>query len=83
MLLVFGIFLGYFRDSLGIIGDSTAIVEKLNPHMILLIFIPTLIFESGKLSYTQLLTANGMLLGNVWSAFLHWQDLVSYGVQLL
>ena len=49
MLLVFGIFLGYFRDSLGIIGDSTAIVEKLNPHMILLIFIPTLIFESGTL----------------------------------
>lgn len=26
MLLVFGIFLGYFREGLGLIGDSTSIV---------------------------------------------------------
>lgn len=42
-----GIFLGYFKDSLGVIGESTSIIEKLNPHMILLIFIPTLLFESA------------------------------------
>jgi hypothetical protein len=47
MLLVLGIFLGYFRESLGVIGQSTAIIETLNPHMILFIFIPVLIFESG------------------------------------
>lgn len=51
MLLLLGIFLGYFRHSLGIFGDSTILVEKLHPHMILLIFIPTLIFESGKLIF--------------------------------
>jgi hypothetical protein len=47
MLLVLGIFLGYFRHHLGVVGESTSIIEKLNPHMILLIFIPVLIFESG------------------------------------
>ena len=44
MLLLLGIFLGYARESLGTIGQSTSIIEKLNPHMILLIFIPVLIF---------------------------------------
>lgn len=47
MLLVLGIFLGYFRHHLGVVGESTSIIEKLSPHMILLIFIPVLIFESG------------------------------------
>ena len=53
MLLVLGVFLGYCRHSLGVLGDSTSIIEKLNPHMILLIFIPVLIFESGT-SYSYL-----------------------------
>ncbi len=47
MLLILGMLLGYFRESLGVLGESTAIIEQLNPHMILLIFIPVLIFESG------------------------------------
>lgn len=47
MLLVLGVFLGYFRHHLGVVGESTSIIEKLSPHMILLIFIPVLIFESG------------------------------------
>jgi Kef-type K+ transport system membrane component KefB len=44
MLLVLGIVLGYGRESFGIIGHSTEIIEKINPHLILLIFIPVLIF---------------------------------------
>lgn len=47
MLIVAGLILGYFRHYLGTVGQSTTIIEKLNPHMILFIFIPVLIFESG------------------------------------
>ncbi len=47
MLLVLGMVLGYIRDHLGVIGESTSIIEQLNPHMILMIFIPVLIFESA------------------------------------
>lgn len=50
MLLILGMLLGYFRESLGIIGQSTAIISFLDPRMILLIFIPVLIFESGTFS---------------------------------
>ena len=50
MLLVLGIFLGYFRHSLGVVGQGTALIEKMNGHMIFMVFIPVLIFESGKYS---------------------------------
>ena len=49
LLIVTGLLLGYLRHYLGDIGLSTSIVERLNPHMILFIFIPVLIFESGKI----------------------------------
>lgn len=47
MLIVLGIFLGCYRDSLGLIGESAELMSHINPHMILFIFIPVLIFESG------------------------------------
>jgi hypothetical protein len=52
MLLLCGILMGYFRESLGTIGQSTSIIKQLNPHMILLVFIPTLIFYSGSPTLT-------------------------------
>lgn len=47
MLLVVGLGLGYFRHILGNVGEGADILSNLNPHMILFIFIPVLIFESG------------------------------------
>jgi NhaP-type Na+/H+ or K+/H+ antiporter len=47
MVVIAGMLLGYYRDSLGVIGDSTTILSGINPHMLLFIFIPVLIFESG------------------------------------
>ena len=76
MLLVMGIFLGYAKHSLGVVGESTVIIEKLNPHMILLIFIPVLIFESAfncewhvfRRSLVNILTLAGP--GVLWGAIL-------------
>lgn len=47
MLLITGVFLSYFDGSLSLIGHVTELVLEINPHGILQIFIPTLIFESG------------------------------------
>jgi NhaP-type Na+/H+ or K+/H+ antiporter len=47
LLLIVGLLLGNLQDYLGVLGAGTNIIAQLNPHMILLIFIPILIFESG------------------------------------
>lgn len=47
MLIIVGIIMGNWRESLGVIGQSTTILSHINPHMLLFIFIPVLIFESG------------------------------------
>ena len=52
MLLVIGIFFGHYREYLGTFGDSVGLISTMSPHMILLVFIPVLLFESG----TSLLT---------------------------
>lgn len=80
MLLVLGIVLGYFRESLGIVGESTSIIERLNPHMILFIFIPVLIFESGTLSINfKRLIVIGMYLESQCSTFSFSPDQECYG----
>ena len=47
--------LGYYKDSLGIMGDAAEQVSNINPHGILMIFLPPLIFESGFAIYCKLL----------------------------
>lgn len=47
MLIVLGILIGCYRDSLGFVGKSAELMSHINPHMILFVFIPVLIFESG------------------------------------
>ena len=47
MLLVVGILMGGYRNHLSYLDESIAIVEHINPHGILTIFIPTLLFESA------------------------------------
>lgn len=47
MLLVVGIIVGGNREWFGNFSEGTKIVERIDPHGILAIFIPTLLFESG------------------------------------
>jgi NhaP-type Na+/H+ or K+/H+ antiporter len=47
LLFVIGLLLGYYKDALGILGDAAEQVSNINPHGILMIFLPPLIFESG------------------------------------
>lgn len=47
ILVIVGLIMGHWRDSLGLIGDSTEVVRFINPHLLLFIFIPTLIFEDA------------------------------------
>jgi NhaP-type Na+/H+ or K+/H+ antiporter len=65
MLLVLGMFFGYARHSLGTFGQSVDIIATMSPHMILMVFIPVLLFESGTHPSTQPSTATGMSLGNL------------------
>ena len=76
MLTAISLLLGYFYSSLGDFGHGAELASNLNPHMILLIFIPALIFESAfnadwhifKIELAQVLVLAGPLL--VGSAFL-------------
>ena len=47
MLLAAGIFIGVYIDRFGVTGEATKLALMIEPHGILMIFIPTLIFESA------------------------------------
>lgn len=47
MLLVVGIFIGFFDDDLWEFGEAMKYVVKLSSHTLLFVFIPPLIFESA------------------------------------
>lgn len=47
LLFLIGVALGYYKDEIGILGDAAEQVSNINPHGILMIFLPPLIFESG------------------------------------
>lgn len=64
MLLLVGIIIGELVDELGILGESAEKVQNMSPHMILLVFIPVLIFESCTPSDIQPLTASGTSSAN-------------------
>ncbi|EGR27161.1 sodium hydrogen exchanger family protein, putative [Ichthyophthirius multifiliis] len=94
MLIILGIIFAIYRDDLGFIGDSIKIWSGINPHMILFIFIPVLIFESGfncdwyvfkrALINIILLAAPGVFIGSIFLAvclkvFLSYDDISWYG----
>jgi NhaP-type Na+/H+ or K+/H+ antiporter len=74
-----GMALGHFRHYLSAVGDGADIMSKMNPHMILFVFIPILIFESGfncdwyvfkkEIVNILLLAAPGVLWGALLIAF--------------
>ena len=47
MLFIFGILLGFYYDGLGSFGEAIYTISNVDPHGLLLIFLPTLIFESA------------------------------------
>jgi NhaP-type Na+/H+ or K+/H+ antiporter len=79
MLLVVGMFMGGFREYFGYMDDGIAIVENIDPHGILTIFIPTLLFESAyncdwyifkrNLGNVLLLAFPGVLIGTLMLGF--------------
>jgi len=46
-LFMVSVALGYFANSLGVIGDSIITISEMDPRGILLIFLPPLIFEGA------------------------------------
>lgn len=47
LLFLIGLLVGFFEKNLGMLGDAARQVSNINPHGILMIFLPPLIFESG------------------------------------
>lgn len=47
MLFVIGMFVGKFSENTGLLGETISKIATINPHGILMIFLPILIFESG------------------------------------
>lgn len=47
MLFVSGVLFGKFSRYLSYFGEAVEVVSEINPHGILMIFLPVLIFESG------------------------------------
>ena len=79
ILLAVGLIIGIYVDSLGILGEATKLALSIEPHGILMIFIPTLIFESAfnadwyifkkVMTNILLLAGPGVLLGAFLLAF--------------
>jgi NhaP-type Na+/H+ or K+/H+ antiporter len=47
MLMSTGIILGYFADQMGVFGNAVKLFYSMDPHVILYIYIPGLIFEGA------------------------------------
>mmetsp|Transcript_38779 Transcript_38779/g.34471 ORF Transcript_38779/g.34471 Transcript_38779/m.34471 type:complete len:454 (+) Transcript_38779:202-1563(+) len=47
LLFLIGIAFGYFYPKIGLFGEAAFLMSNVDPHGMLMIFLPTLIFESG------------------------------------
>jgi NhaP-type Na+/H+ or K+/H+ antiporter len=47
MILFAGLIFGFFQKRMGFLGESTTVMANMHPHLILYVFIPVLLFESG------------------------------------
>ena len=81
MLIIAGLIMAIFKNNLGIIGNSAYIVSFINPHILLYVFIPVLIFEGAfncdwytfkrSLINILILAAPGVLIGAVIYCYLN------------
>jgi len=79
LVVIAGILMGHYAHDMGVIGHSINIVAGINPHLLLYIFIPVLIFESAynchwyvfKKAFVNivLLAGPGVLIGAIMIAF--------------
>lgn len=47
MILMMGLIIGYYHESWGIFGQSIHLVNDIDPHTLLMVFIPALVFEGS------------------------------------
>ena len=47
LITIIGLFLGIFSQNLGRFGEAIQVWSRINPHLLLLVFLPALIFESA------------------------------------
>ena len=47
LITILGVFLGIYSDHLGRMGDAIKVWSQFDPHLLLLVFLPALIFESA------------------------------------
>ena len=47
LLFLVGLFCGKYYQNLGLYGQSCFLISSIDPHAILLIFLPVFIYESG------------------------------------
>ena len=79
LVVIIGLFMGHYMHALGVIGHATEICAGINPHLLLYVFIPVLIFESAyncnwyvfKKAFLNivLLAGPGVLIGAAMIAF--------------
>lgn len=88
MLLVVGLILGIFEESLGFVGECVRLLNGIDPHSLLMIFIPGLVFEGsyntdtyvfGKSKWQVLILAGpGVVMTSVALAYVL-KHLLGYG----
>jgi len=79
LVVIVGILMGHYMNLLGVIGKTVEIASGINPHLLLFVFIPVLIFESAyncnwyvfkkAMLNIILLAGPGVLIGAVMIAF--------------
>lgn len=47
MILIIGLLMGFYSNNLYLLGDCTQLINSINPHTLLTIFIPGLVFEGA------------------------------------
>lgn len=88
MLIVAGLIMAIWKNYLGIIGNSAYVVSFINPHILLYVFIPVLIFEGAfncdwytfkrSLLNILILAVPGVLIGAVINYYQNFDKSLKY-----
>ena len=87
MITVLGVILGIYTQSLGRLGRAIEVWANFDPHLLLLVFLPALIFESAfnsdwhifKVEFAQVLIMAGpMLIGSTFLSALMMRYILGY-----
>jgi NhaP-type Na+/H+ or K+/H+ antiporter len=87
MITVLGVLLGIYSQNLGRLGRAIEVWANFDPHLLLLVFLPALIFESAfncdwhifKVEFAQVLIMAGpMLIGSIYLSALMFRFILGY-----